>query len=146
MIKPTRGFGVPYSAKKRKHKLIDSLASLNPKSIVLNNSSYISSGIMSRGELKTENKRRGLLSSLEDDGDIYDMLKKIIDDSPSSSVNRMTTCRSKTQSNRVSNLRVITEKTRDAVHSEEGTEDNDSIILRLEKQAQIVLNHKKLKA
>ena len=137
---------MPYSAKKRKHKLIDSLASLNPKSIVLNNSSYISSGIMSRGELKTENKRRGLLSSLEDDGDIYDMLKKIIDDSPSSSVNRMTTCRSKTQSNRVSNLRVITEKTRDAVHSEEGTEDNDSIILRLEKQAQIVLNHKKLKA
>lgn len=137
---------MPYSAKKRKHKLIDSLASLNPKSIVLNNSSYISSGIMSRGELKTENKKRGLLSSLEDDGDIYDMLKKIIDDSPSSSVNRMTTCRSKTQSNRVSNLRVITEKTRDAVHSEEGTEDNDSIILRLEKQAQIVLNHKKLKA
>ena len=102
---------------------------------MLNNSSYITSGIMSRGELKTESKRKGLLSCLEDDGDIYEMLKKIIDDSPSSSLNKIATCRSKLPSNHVSNLRVISEKTREALHSELGDDENDSMILKLEKQA-----------
>ena len=63
------------------------------------------------------------------------MLKKIIDDSPSSSLNKIATCRSKLTSNHVSNLRVISEKTREALHSELGDDENESIILKLEKQA-----------
>ncbi len=91
---------------------IDSLGSLNPKSIVLNSSSYLG-----RGEYKSEQK--SLLASIEDDGDIYEMLKRIIDDSPSSSSHRIATTTRAMAKNlnsgggHVANLRAITSKNRD---------------------------------
>ena len=126
LLRPSRGFGVPYSAKSG----LDSAGSLEPRGGAgAGPSSYLSSGA-------ALSQQRSLLASIEDDADIYDILKKIIDDSPSSSVQRFQT----NGKGHIGNLRALSSRAVTDIQ----TESTDT--QRLDIQASSILTPKRPKA